>query len=107
MSIDWFGLLRLALLWLVVVFLALRALDLLFPRLRRDDGEAPAPGNSVLAEFTLTAEGDERTRLRVTETGLDDTDWPDDDKLSFAEDHRQGWDFHLGRLCTLPGPDPG
>src|SRR5215207_5460165 len=47
MNINWFGLLRLALLWLIVVFLALRALDLLFPRLRRDDGEAPivaAPG---------------------------------------------------------------
>src|SRR4051812_6312373 len=47
MKFDWFGLLQLALLWLVVVFLALRALDLLFPRLRRDDGEAPtiaAPG---------------------------------------------------------------
>src|SRR5204863_2490715 len=40
-TFDWFGLLQLALLWLVVVFLALRALDLLFPRLRRDDGEAP------------------------------------------------------------------
>src|SRR5437870_10425213 len=42
MNINWFGLLQLALLWLIVVFLALRALDLLFPRLRRDDGEAPA-----------------------------------------------------------------
>src|SRR4051794_29833635 len=41
MKVDWFGLLQLALLWLVVVFLALRALDLLFPRLRRDDGQAP------------------------------------------------------------------
>src|SRR2546430_101007 len=40
-TFNWFGLLQLALLWLVVVFLALRALDLLFPRLRRDDGEAP------------------------------------------------------------------
>jgi cation/acetate symporter len=42
-TFDWFGLLRLALLWLAAVFLALRALDLLFPRLRRDDGEAPSP----------------------------------------------------------------
>jgi cation/acetate symporter len=41
-NVDWFGLLRLALLWLVVVFLALRVLDLLFPRLRRDDGETPS-----------------------------------------------------------------
>src|SRR3954468_9156817 len=42
MNINWFGLLQLAVLWLMVVFLALRALDLLFPRLRRDDGESPA-----------------------------------------------------------------
>jgi len=42
MNVNWFGLLQLALLWLVVVFLALRALDLLFPRLRRDDGQAPS-----------------------------------------------------------------
>src|SRR4051794_36318638 len=41
-TFDWFGLLQLALLWLIVVFLTLRALDLLFPRLRRDDGDAPA-----------------------------------------------------------------
>ena len=30
-------------------------------------GEEPVPGNSMLVEFTLTPEGDERTRLRVTE----------------------------------------
>ncbi len=43
-TFDWLALLRLIVLWLVVVFLALRALDLLFPRLRRggEDGE-PAP----------------------------------------------------------------
>src|SRR5262245_13013250 len=41
-SFDWYGLLRLIGLWLVVVFLALRALDFLFPRMRRDDGDAPA-----------------------------------------------------------------
>jgi uncharacterized protein YndB with AHSA1/START domain len=35
------------------------------------DGEAPAAGNSVLVEFTLSAESDERTRRRVVETGLD------------------------------------
>ena len=33
-----------------------------FPR-----GEEPVAGNSMLVEFTLTPEGDERTRLRVTE----------------------------------------
>jgi cation/acetate symporter len=40
-TFDWGALLRLIGLWLVVVFLALRALDLLFPRLRRGEGDAP------------------------------------------------------------------
>jgi cation/acetate symporter len=42
-TFDWGALLRLAGLWLVVVFLALRALDLLFPRLRRGEGDTPPP----------------------------------------------------------------
>ena len=42
-TFDWGALLRLVGLWLVVVFLALRALDLLFPRLRRGEGQAPPP----------------------------------------------------------------
>ncbi len=42
-TFDWGALLRLLGLWLVAVLLALRVLDLLFPRLRRDDNEeAPA-----------------------------------------------------------------
>src|SRR5262245_38125350 len=40
-TFDWYGLLRLVGLWVVVVFLALRALDFLFPRMRRDDADAP------------------------------------------------------------------
>ena len=65
------------------------------------DGEAPVPGNSVLVEFTLTAEGDERTRLRVAETGLDTIGWPDDDKARYADEHRNGWAVYLGRLADL------
>jgi uncharacterized protein YndB with AHSA1/START domain len=65
------------------------------------DGEAPVPGNSVLVEFTLTAEGDERTRLRVAETGLDAIGWPDDDKARYVDEHRNGWVVHLGRLVDL------
>src|SRR6266542_120970 len=41
-TFNWLGLLQLFALWLLVVFAALRVLDLLFPRLRRDDGETPA-----------------------------------------------------------------
>ena len=65
------------------------------------DGEAPVPGNSVLVEFTLTPEGTERTRLRVSETGLDGIGWPEAQKTSYAEDHRNGWAFFAGRLEGL------
>ncbi len=65
------------------------------------DGEAPVPGNSVLVEFTLSEEGNERTRLRVTETGLDVIGWPDEDKAGYVEHHRQGWSEILGRLEDL------
>lgn len=65
------------------------------------EGETPGPGNSVLVEFTLTAEGDERTRLRVEETGLDGTDWSDDAKARYVDEHRDGWGLHMGRLDRL------
>jgi uncharacterized protein YndB with AHSA1/START domain len=65
------------------------------------DGEVPVAGNSVLVEFTLTADGDERTRLRVTETGLDAIGWPDDDKARYTEEHRDGWVDFFGRLGDL------
>jgi uncharacterized protein YndB with AHSA1/START domain len=61
-------------------------------------GEVPGPGNSVLVDMTLSAEGDERTRLRVTETGVADLPWPDDGKAGYVDEHNQGWAFHLGRL---------
>lgn len=65
------------------------------------DVETPGPGNSVLVEFTLTAEGDERTRLRVEETGLDGTGWSADAKARYVDEHRQGWEHHLGRLDRM------
>src|ERR1700722_4695362 len=37
--------------------------------------EEPAVGNSMLVEFTLRPEGDERTRLRVVESGHELPDW--------------------------------
>ena len=71
------------------------------------DGQSPAAGNSTLVEFLLTAESDERTRLRVLETGLDLVTWSDDEKERFAEDHRQGWSHHVGRLGDLLGVAAG
>ena len=67
-----------------------------FPR-----GEEPAAGNSMLVEFTLTPEGDERTRLRVVESGHELRAWPDAEKQRYADEHRDGWVEYLERLGTL------
>src|SRR5258708_5118678 len=45
-------------------------------------GEEPVAGNSMLVEFTLTPEGDERTRLRVVESGHELRTWPEPEKQS-------------------------
>jgi uncharacterized protein YndB with AHSA1/START domain len=63
--------------------------------------EQPVEGNSLLVEFTLTPEGDERTRLRVTETGLELRSWADSDKQRYADEHRGGWGDYLDRLARL------
>jgi uncharacterized protein YndB with AHSA1/START domain len=65
--------------------------------------ETATPHNSVLVEFTLTAEAVERTRLSVCETGLAANDWPSDGKQHYADDHNDGWARHLGRLAALFG----
>jgi uncharacterized protein YndB with AHSA1/START domain len=65
------------------------------------EGEVPGPGNSVLVEFTLTQEGSDCTRLRVTETGLDTMSWPDEDKARYVAEHRHGWAEKLGWLQGL------
>ena len=64
-------------------------------------GEAPVVGNSMLVEFTLTREGDERTRLRVVESGHELRDWPDAEKRRYADEHSDGWVEYLERLATL------
>jgi uncharacterized protein YndB with AHSA1/START domain len=64
-------------------------------------GEEPVVGNSMLVEFTLTPEGDERTRLRVTESGHELRDWPDAEKRRYADEHQEGWAEFLDRLITL------
>ena len=61
----------------------------------------PAAGNSMLVEFTLTPEGDERTRLRVTESGHELLDWDDAEKERYASEHQEGWGGFLDRLATL------
>jgi uncharacterized protein YndB with AHSA1/START domain len=66
-------------------------------------GGVPAAGNSALVEFTLTAEGDDLTRLRVVESGHESLDWPDAEKQRYADEHRDGWGTILDRLATLLG----
>ena len=64
-------------------------------------GEEPVTGNSMLVEFTLTPEGDERTRLRVVECGHELRDWPDAEKQRYANEHRGGWGEYLDRLAGV------
>lgn len=64
-------------------------------------GEEPVVGNSMLVEFTLTPEGDERTRLRVTERGHELRDWADSEKQRYADEHREGWGEFFDRLAAV------
>jgi len=64
-------------------------------------GEEPVAGNSMLVEFTLTPEGDERTRLRVVESGHELRDWPDAEKQRYTDEHNGGWVEFTDRLVTL------
>ena len=64
-------------------------------------GTEPAAGNSMLVEFTLTPQGDERTHLRVTESGHELCAWPDEEKQRYADEHQKGWGDFLDRLTTL------
>jgi uncharacterized protein YndB with AHSA1/START domain len=65
------------------------------------NGEVPTAGNSMLVEFTLTPEGDERTRLRVVESGHELLAWPDEEKQRYADEHQGGWGEFLDSLGTL------
>ena len=65
------------------------------------DGQEPVDGNSMLVEFTLAPEGDERTRLRVTESGHETQSWPAEEKQRYADEHRGGWGDFLDSLGAL------
>jgi uncharacterized protein YndB with AHSA1/START domain len=67
-------------------------------------GQEPGPGYSMLVEFTLTAEGPGRTRVRVTETGHREMPWPAADQQRYAAEHTEGWGDFLARLAVLAGP---
>jgi uncharacterized protein YndB with AHSA1/START domain len=65
------------------------------------EGAEPEAGNSILVEFILSAEGNARTRLRVSETGLETVDWAQEDKERYAREHNEGWGHFLDRLASL------
>jgi uncharacterized protein YndB with AHSA1/START domain len=64
-------------------------------------GDEPMAGNSMVVEFTLIPEGDDRTRLRVVESGHELLAWPDAEKQRYADEHRDGWSEYLERLASL------
>ncbi len=64
-------------------------------------GEEPVTGNSMLVEFTLTPRGNERTHLRVCESGHELRAWPDAEKQRYADEHRDGWVEYLDRLASV------
>jgi uncharacterized protein YndB with AHSA1/START domain len=70
-------------------------------RWNHPQGEEPVPGNSMLVEFTLTPAGDERTHLRVTESGHELRDWTDAEKQRYADEHSEGWIEYLDRLADV------
>ena len=63
--------------------------------------EEPVAGNSMLVEFSLTRESDERTRIRVTESGHELRDWPEAEKQRYSDDHQEGWGGFLDRLTSV------
>ena len=63
--------------------------------------EEPVAGNSMLVEFTLTRDGDDRTRLKVTESGHELRDWPEAEKQRYSDEHQEGWGAFLGRLSRV------
>ena len=70
-------------------------------RWNQADGLEPVAGNSMLVEFTLTAEGPELTRLRVTESGHELLQWPAAEKQRYADEHRDGWGDFLRQLASV------
>jgi uncharacterized protein YndB with AHSA1/START domain len=69
-------------------------------------GEEPVAGSSMLVEFTLTPEGDERTRLRIVESGHELRDWPDAEKQRYTDEHSGGWVEFTDRLATVIAKRP-
>lgn len=62
-----------------------------------DKGQVPAPGNSTLVEFSLSADGN-KTRLKVVESGFSALNWSEEKKISQAKDNTGGWASEIEEL---------
>lgn len=62
------------------------------------DGVVPGPTNAPLVEFTLFEEGEERTRVKLVESGIDALDSDEAEKQRYLDSHAGGWGFYLPRL---------
>jgi len=60
-------------------------------------GSRPDEHNSALVEFILSEEA-AGTRLRVIESGITAVAPDEQGRSRYLEDHRQGWERHLGEL---------
>jgi uncharacterized protein YndB with AHSA1/START domain len=61
------------------------------------DGVEPDESNSLLVEFSLSAEGTS-TRLRLVESGFRRLEQSEEDRERYIDEHNHGWDTHLSRL---------
>ena len=62
-----------------------------------DEGEEPAPDNSLLVTFELEPSG-EGTRVRMTETGFRERGWEVAVLEEAYREHTEGWDWFIPRL---------
>lgn len=60
--------------------------------------DEPRAGNSLLIEFLLDGE-DEKTRLRVVESGFDTISWDEATAKACYDEHVGGWDVIVPRLA--------
>jgi uncharacterized protein YndB with AHSA1/START domain len=65
-----------------------------------EPGVEPAPGNSILVEFTLTPDGD-CTRLGLVESGFERLESSAREREKLADVSAQGWDGGLAALAAL------
>ncbi len=63
--------------------------------------EEPMEGNSMLVEFTLIPKNNERTLLRVVESGHELRDWARNEQQRYADEHQEGWAEFLERLAGV------